>query len=112
MIEFPETRQRAERDVEFSLGPLADLSRRLQHVAHLGARVNGAQPRRLIQALDVAARTPDTHQIFEALEFGKDVIERRYGAGLVTGPRSQTERRTHREPRSLDEVRRRRWVDV
>ena len=45
VIEFPETRQHAERDVELAVGPLAHLSRRREHLADVGARrAQGGRP--------------------------------------------------------------------
>ena len=37
VVELPEVGQRAEGDVELAAGPLADLPRRAQHLAHVGA---------------------------------------------------------------------------
>ena len=35
LVELPDVGQRAERDVEVAVGPLADLPRDVQHLAHL-----------------------------------------------------------------------------
>ena len=99
VIELPEAGERAERDVEFSAGPLAHLPRRLQHLAHLRANRHRPHARVAIDARDVAVGDPRAHQLFQPRELGEDLVERGCRGGRVGGPRRERERGAHREAR-------------
>src|SRR5262245_37143096 len=61
IIELPETRQHAKRHVEFSVGPLAYLTRSPQDFTKLRSSRNGMFSGGRIQALNIAALAPIAH---------------------------------------------------
>jgi hypothetical protein len=71
VVELPEARQSSEGDVELPAGPLADLTRDPQHFQYFPTDRYCMIARRVIQALDVAALAPDTHEVVEAIELRK-----------------------------------------
>ena len=56
-----------------------------------------------VQPQDIAALTPDAHEIFEPVELVEHFLECRDGARLVGRPRRQPQLGSHRELRSLDQ---------
>ena len=104
VIELPDVGQRAERDVERAVGPLADLPGHAQHVAHVGGDRHRVVAGRGVDAQDVAARTPRAHLRFEPLELREHRIERRPRGRFVRGPRRQVQIGTHRDAGALYDV--------
>jgi hypothetical protein len=86
VIELPDVGQRAKGDVEGAVGPLADLPRLPQHIAHLGGDSDGLHTGGGVDANDVARRTPGAHQRFQAFELREDRLERRTRSRLVRRP--------------------------
>ena len=81
VVELPHLGERAERDVERAVGPVADLPGRL--AARAGcprAPASAACAGGGVQPLDVAAVAPDAEQALEPLELGEDAGERGAGA--------------------------------
>ena len=75
VIELPESRERAERDVELPLRPFAGLPRHAEDLADFGAHGHRHLSGRAIQLLDVAAFFPHAHQRVEPIELVEGGLE-------------------------------------
>ena len=104
LIELPDIRQRAERDIELPFGPLAHLSRGDERLDCLGAHLNGSVAGRGVQAHDVAVLFPDAHEAVQTVELGEDSIVGAVCRVLVGHPRHQRELRPHGQTATRDDV--------
>src|SRR5262245_34167556 len=102
VIEFPQTRERAERHIELAAGPLTDLTGHSKHFQHLRTDVDGGTPRVGIDAQHVAAVLPDAEQAIEAIEFVECLLEGTKRTLLVVGPGSEMDLGAHAYAGTLD----------
>ncbi len=103
LVEFPDIRQRTERDVEGAVGPFADLPRDVKYLAYLRCDLYGLFSCGRVDAHHVAAGAPVAHLRFETLELGEHRVERRPGRSVIAGPGGQVQLRAHRHADALDD---------
>ena len=104
VVELPHVGERAEGHVELAAGPLADLARRAQHVAHVRTDGNRAFAGRGVHPQDVAPVAPDAHQRVQPVELLERRVERRSRGRFVGGPRREAQLGSHRRAHAFDKA--------
>src|SRR5262249_38151131 len=102
VIEFPESGHDPERHIEFSGGPIADLTGNLQDIAKFGPDRNRLLTCCRVQALNVTVLTPVTQQAFKSFELLKDFIKGGSCPRLIGRPCRQAKFGSHGSERAFD----------
>jgi hypothetical protein len=104
VIELPQTRERRERHVEFSPGPLTDFLRCVEDLADFDAHRDRDRSGSVIQPCDVASCFPCAHQRVEPIEFIEGFVEGCHRRSFVCRPRADVDLGAHAHARALDQT--------